>query len=163
MGKRCPKILVLGIGNILLRDEGIGVRVIEHLKQMPLPHDVDFIDGGSVGSDLIKVLADRKVVIIIDAVDRNAPPGIIFRTTPENWRPALQNSLSLLELEIAQTPAMVGTLGHPPQRVIYLGIVPEIIQPGLTLSPTLESLVPAIAEHALEEIASVRSTSGSAA
>ena len=67
-------ILILGIGNILLRDEGVGVRVIETLQKQKLPDTIDLVDGGTSGADLIDILADRRKVIIVDAVDAGISP-----------------------------------------------------------------------------------------
>jgi len=72
-------ILVLGIGNILLRDEGIGVRVIEALGQQQLPAQVELVDGGTAGADLLDILSDRQVVIIVDAAVFDAPPGTLLK------------------------------------------------------------------------------------
>lgn len=156
-------MLVMGIGNILLRDAGIGVRVIEYLQRQTMPCDVEIIDGKTVGPDLVNVLSGRRAVIIVDAVDFESPPGTILRMTPGEWQTALEKSLSLHDLDIPQTLAMTRSLGCAPETVICLGIVPEIIQPGMTLSQTLASLVPAIAQHVLEEISSVASDSSSVA
>ena len=79
--RRCP-ILVLGIGNILLCDEGVGVRVIEALQTMELPATVEVFDGATAGVDLLDVLADRRKVIVIDAVQADGPCGAVFRFTP---------------------------------------------------------------------------------
>ncbi len=79
-GSRHP-VLVLGIGNILLRDEGVGVRVIEKLQLMDLPDGVEVVDGGTAGADLLDVIAEREKVIVIDATDVNAEPGGIVRFT----------------------------------------------------------------------------------
>lgn len=152
MKQRQPKILVLGVGNILLRDEGVGVRVIEHLQKMPLPDDVELFDGGTAGADLIEVLSDRNVVIIVDAADFEAPAGTILRMTQEDWLPQRNTALSLHDLDIPQTLAMTKILGCAPEKVICLGIVPETIEPGMTLSHKLDALVPVIADRVLDEI-----------
>ena len=67
-GNRWP-IVVLGIGNILLRDEGVGVRVAEQMLSINLPREVEVVDGGTAGADLLDVICNRRKVIIIDAVD----------------------------------------------------------------------------------------------
>lgn len=146
------KTLVLGIGNILLRDEGIGVRIVEALKTMPLPSNVELVDGGTAGADLIDLLAERQNVIIIDAVQSDTPPGTILKITPQNLLEPRDNALSLHDLDIPQTLAMTRLLGCAPKRVIIFGIVPECNDPGMELTPTLESLVPRIADLVGEQI-----------
>lgn len=153
MKEQRAKILILGIGNILLRDEGIGVRVIEYLQQnKSFPEDVELVDGGTAGADLIDVLSDRHLVIIIDAVDFDAPAGTILRFTPEHWLSRQQNVLSLHDLDIPQTLAMTQLIGCAPKKVISLGIVPKTVKPGMELSEELAILVPVIAEQILKEI-----------
>ena len=118
MGKKITNTLVLGIGNILLSDEGIGVRVIEYLQKCPLPDHVDLVDGGTAGADLIDVLSDRHTVIIVDAADADAPPGTIVRLTPQDWLNEYRPALSLHDLDIPQTLAMTHLLGCAPRNVI---------------------------------------------
>ena len=79
MSRRCSKTLILGVGNVLLCDEGIGVRVIEFLQKQTLPDDIELVDGGTAGADLIDILADRETVIIVDAVRSDKPAGTIVR------------------------------------------------------------------------------------
>ena len=147
--------LILGIGNILLRDEGVGVRVIEYLQSQPLPKDVELFDGGTAGADLIDVLSDRKHVIIIDAADADADPGTILRFTPEDFLHQRKNPLSLHDLDIPQTLAMTHLMGCAPQKVVCLVVIPESIEPGMELTDTVKALVPKLAEMVLEEIKSL--------
>jgi hydrogenase maturation protease len=146
------KTLVLGIGNILLRDEGIGVRVVEALKTMPLPPDVELVDGGTAGADLIDVLAQRQNVIIVDAVQSDAPPGTILKLTPRDLLESRDTALSLHDLDVPQTLAMTRLLGCAPEQVIIIGIVPESIDPGMELTPALQALVPRIVRLVREQI-----------
>ncbi|HML75783.1 MAG TPA: hydrogenase maturation protease [Anaerohalosphaeraceae bacterium] len=131
-------ILVLGIGNILLRDEGIGVRVIEALQQQQLPAQVELVDGGTAGADLLDILSDRQIVIIVDAAVFDAPPGTLLKFSSNDLLSPQQTALSLHDLDIVQTLTMTHLLKCPPAKVIFLGIVPETIEPGLELSQTLQ-------------------------
>ncbi len=155
MTKRLKNTLVLGIGNILLKDEGIGVRVIEYLQKCPLPEHVELVDGGTAGADLLDVLSDRRNVIIIDAADIDAPPGTVNRLTPKDWLTAQPNPLSLHDLDLPQTLAMTHLLGCAPRNVVCLAVVPESIEPGMELSDTLQPLVPKIADMVLDELRSL--------
>jgi hydrogenase maturation protease len=147
-------MLVLGIGNILLRDEGIGVRVIEYLQKCPLPEHVDLVDGGTAGADLIDVLSDRHTVIIVDAADVDAMPGTVVRLTPHDWLNEQRPALSLHNLDVPQTLAMTHLMGCAPHHVVCLGVAPESIEPGTELTDTLAPLVPKIADMVLAEIQS---------
>lgn len=155
MEKRSLNTLVLGIGNILLKDEGIGVRVIDYLHKCPVPDHVELVDGGTAGADLLDVLSDRRNVIIIDAADTDAPPGTVIRLTPKDWLAEQQNPLSLHDLDLPQTLAMTHLLGCAPRNVICLAVVPESVEPGMELTDTLQPLVPKIADMVLDELQSL--------
>ena len=144
-------ILILCIGNILLRDEGIGVRVIENLFQKNIPNAIELVDGGTSGADLIDILADRQKVIIIDAVESAKSPGTVIRFEQNNLENIPNSALSLHELGIADTLKMTAKLNCQPQEVIFYGVQPKDISPGLELSVEIADSIPIIAEKVLEE------------
>ena len=145
------KTLILGVGNILLRDEGVGVRVVEYLQDQTLPEGVELVDGGTAGADLIDVLADRETVIIVDAVRSDKPAGTILRFGPDDLALQQNNPLSLHDLDIPQTLAMTKMLNCDPKNVICFGVVPKCIAPGMELSDEIAEIIPIVAEKALEE------------
>lgn len=80
MHRRVANVLVLGVGNILLSDEGIGVRVVEALQQRyRVPEGVEMVDGGTCGMDLLDLIAGRDHLILVDAVATGGPPGTVVR------------------------------------------------------------------------------------
>ncbi len=145
-------ILVLGIGNILLRDEGVGVRVIEQMQKMHLPDDVELVDGGTAGADLLDVLAEREKVIVIDAVQANHEPGTVLRLTADDLVQPDGVGMSLHELGLGEALSMTRQLGCAPEDVIVFGITPDDIGCGLELSETMMSSVPKVIELVLREI-----------
>jgi len=153
MRKSHARTLILGVGNILLRDEGIGVRIIERLKQRQFPEDVELVDGGTAGADLIDILSDRHTVFIVDSAQSNAIPGTLLKFSTENCTPQEVSSLSLHELDIPQTLAMTRLLGCAPEKVVIFGIVPETIAPGLELSQTLKQKLPFYINAIYQELA----------
>ncbi|MEJ5260079.1 MAG: hydrogenase maturation protease [Anaerohalosphaeraceae bacterium] len=144
-----PRTLILGIGNILLGDEGIGVRVIEHLRNLSLPDSVDILDGGTSGADLLDTLCSYERVILIDAINGNYPPGTIVQMTPDELLPPNPSALSLHDLDLPQTLAMAKMLGQAPKDIIIIGIQPEIIACTMELSPRLKRLLPEITKLVL--------------
>lgn len=150
-GNRCP-ILVLGIGNILLRDEGVGVRVIERMQQIPLPEDVELVDGGTAGADLLDVLADRRKVIVIDAVEADCEPGTVLRFSADDLTEPDGVGMSLHELGLGQALKMTKQLGSEPKEVVVFGIKPKDISCGLELSEEIAASVPKVVELVLAEI-----------
>ena len=145
-------ILVLGIGNILLRDEGVGVRVIERMQGMPLPDDVELVDGGTAGADLLDVLAERRKVIVIDAVQAEAEPGTVLRFTADELVQPEGVGMSLHELGLGEALTMTRQLGCAPKDVVVFGIKPKDTGSGLELSEEVEASVPKVVELILPEI-----------
>lgn len=151
------EILILGIGNILLRDEGIGVHVVEFLQKQTLPHNVEVIDGGTAGFDLLDIISDRRVIILIDAIDAGHPPATIVRFTPEDLQVSNDPQLSVHNIDFAQALKMAAMLGCAPQKVIIFGVQPEIVEPGLILTESIARLVPHIAGLVLDELKTLSS------
>jgi hydrogenase maturation protease len=150
-GLRAP-ILILGIGNILLRDEGVGVRVVEKLADLDLPDHVEIVDGGTAGADLLDVIADRSKLIVVDAVDIDSEPGAVVRFTDAQPLNRSHKQMSLHELGIIETIQMTKQLGCPPEKVVFFGIKPADLTPGLDLSPTVADSVDIVIEQLLKEI-----------
>ena len=149
--RRCPR-LVLGIGNILMGDEGVGVRVIEAMQSADWPPDVELVDGGTAGADLIDVMSDRQTLIVIDAVDADVPPGTVVRLTPDELASSNEPGISLHEIGLLETLAMTRQLGTAPEEIIILGIQPKRIHPSTELSEELRAVVPAVVEQVLQEL-----------
>ena len=151
-GDRCP-VLVLGIGNILLRDEGVGGRVIEQMQKKRLPDDVELVDGGTAGADLLNVLAERRKVIVIDAVQADCEPGTVLRFTADDLVRPDGVGMSLHELGLGEALTMNKQLGCEPKDVVVFGIKPKDIRCGLELSEEIAASVPKVVELVLAEIA----------
>jgi hydrogenase maturation protease len=145
-------VLVLGIGNILLGDEGVGVRVVEAMREADLPDGVELVDGGTCGADLIDLLADRRKVVVIDALEAGATAGSLFRLSAEDLLPEEGDSISLHQLGLVDSLAMVAQLGCAPQEVVVFGIQPATLRPGLELSPDVAAAVPGVIEAVLAEL-----------
>lgn len=150
-GQRCST-LVLGLGNILLRDEGVGVRVVQALERLALPPDVELFDGATAGLDLLDVLADRRKVIVIDAIAGDSAPGTVLRLTPADLVPHPGRPVSLHEVGFVETLTMARHLGIAPAQVVVLGVKPYDIACGLDLSPEIARLVPRLMELVLAEV-----------
>jgi hydrogenase maturation protease len=146
-------VLILGIGNILLRDEGIGVRVIEAMRDVPLPEGVEILDGGTSGADLIDEIADRRKLIVIDAVKTDVEPAAIFRFTDKDLLARTEGTVSLHEFGLVETLLAAKHLGCAPQEVVIYGIQPKEISSGLNLSAEIAAVVPEVIRLVLEEAA----------
>jgi len=145
-------ILVLGVGNILLSDEGVGVRVVEAMKEMKLPDNVELLDGGTGAFDLLDIIADREKVIIIDAVKGGGEPGTIYRFRPDDIRLQKQHLASVHQMSLPDTLAMAKILGCSPREVVIYGIEPERLDWGLELSSVVAAAVPRVTELIVREL-----------
>lgn len=143
-------VLILGIGNLLLSDEGVGVHAVRCLAQQVLPPGVEVLDGGTSGADLVDHLEGRAKVVVIDAASGDGPPGTVYRCEA---RELLEQagSLSLHEFGLADSLHMAERLGCAPQRVIVLGVQPATLEPGMELSPDVAAVLPGIIKLALAE------------
>jgi hydrogenase maturation protease len=146
-----PPILILGIGNILLRDEGIGVRVIEAMRQVKLPDNVELLDGGTASMMLLDSLSNREQVIVIDAVKGGNAPGTLYRFTPAEISGRREMITSLHEIGLLESLAMVECLDNAPQEVTIYGIEPKEMGLGLELSSEVAAAIPRVVELILGE------------
>jgi hydrogenase maturation protease len=145
-------ILVLGIGNILLKDEGIGVHVANTLMEMPLPPEVEVMDGGTMGIDLLFYIEGRKKVIVIDTVKAGEPPGTMYRFTDKDLsfkKDVLRTAHGIDFSDVVRTSQ---TMGTKPDEVVFIGIEPESMEEGLELSPFIAERIPAIIELVKREL-----------
>ncbi|WKZ33621.1 MAG: HyaD/HybD family hydrogenase maturation endopeptidase [Thermodesulfobacteriota bacterium] len=147
------RALVLGIGNVLLRDEGLGVRAIEYFSERyGFGPDVDCLDGGTSGLGLLSYIKDYSHIIVVDAVAASGPPGKVIRIPGEEvakW-PALK-STSAHQIGLRDLIEIARFQGLSPELVI-IGIIPKDITPGLELTPETAESVPKAAEAVREEL-----------
>ncbi len=145
-------LLVMGIGNILLRDEGVGVRVIEAMQRLDLPDNVELVDAGTAGADLVDIIAHRRKVIVIDALDAQAAPGTVYRLRSDELMPEPGAAVSLHQLGLVESLTMAEQLGCAPAEVIVFGVQPEQIRAGLELSPRVADAVSKVVDAVQVEI-----------
>ncbi|MCL9673574.1 HyaD/HybD family hydrogenase maturation endopeptidase [Citrobacter sp. MNAZ 1397] len=140
-------ILVLGVGNILLSDEGIGVRVIEALEQRyVLPDNVDVLDGGTAGMELLEAMASRTHLIIVDAiVSRKSEPGALLILRDDEVPVLFNNKISPHQLGLSDVLSALRFTGEFPDKITLVGVIPHSLEPNIGLTPTVEaSLEPAL-------------------
>ena len=136
-------VVVIGLGNILLSDEGIGVHLIRQLSnQKDNFPGVDFIEAGAAGMNLLHLIANRKKAVIIDCAKMGEEPGTIRRfTTDEVISVKKLTHFSLHETDILQVLNLSKQLGECPGEVVFFGIEPESLGPGQNLSQILSAKI----------------------
>lgn len=140
------RTLILGIGNLLMGDEGVGVHVVRLLEQEGLPSHVDVLDGGTGGFHLLDELCSHRQVVLIDATMDGKPSGTVTLTEPRyasDFPPTLTaHDIGLRDLMVSA--ALIGEL--PRMRLITISI-DNMQTMQMTLSPPIRSAVPRVVEH----------------
>lgn len=143
--------LILGCGNLLLKDEGIGVHLVEALKQKDLPENVTIIDGGTAGFDLISFIQQAEKVVIVDAVKAGGEPGDIYCFGPEDFETENSLKTSLHDINLKGIFRIIRKIGSLP-NIKIIGVEPQEIAYGTELSPKLKEMLPKISKIVLKEI-----------
>lgn len=146
------KIMILGVGNILMKDEGVGVRVIEYMKNLNLPKEVELMDGGTSTALLFPYFTEVDHLIVIDAVKGKMPPGSVYRLKPEDLLLSEEDLISIHNLGLIDALYMAAQIGKQPKTVTIFGIEPKEIDWGMDLSPEIKALLPRIVKLVLQEI-----------
>ena len=152
------RIVVIGIGNLLLMDEGIGVHTINELEKHDLPESIEIYDGGTGGFKLIDLMHGAARVIFIDAVETGKAPGSVTIFSAEEVH-SLYNKkkYSLHDTDLMEIIKMTELLDDPP-IIEIVGIQPKTINYGTTLSKELAGSMSNIVNSVLKRIEEVCST-----
>lgn len=146
--------LVLGLGNILLSDEGVGVRAVEALaEKAPLPPDVEILDGGTSGMDLLDQIAGRARLVVVDAVRTGRPPASIVRLAGEEVPAFFSSKLSPHQLGLCDVLAVLRLMEAAPARITVIGVEPVSLDLGLELSPAVAARLPEVVALICKELA----------
>lgn len=144
--------LILGLGNPLRGDDGIGPRVIEEVMRRGLPEGVSSLDGGTAGLDLLNVLEGWKRVVVVDAADVGREPGQFLRFTPDQARLVeAEDSFSLHHAGLGEVLALADVLGQTLPELTIFGVQPARVGWGQGLSPVVVAALPALTDAVLEE------------
>lgn len=152
-----PRIMVMGVGNVLLSDEGLGVRFLDELSKRTLPENVELLEGGTAGLELIHLIQEVDFLIIIDAVNAKAEPGALFRFQPEDLQVFPEKfEVSFHQVGIIEVLNMAPLLGQVPQTLIF-GVQPKSLEWGMDISPEIQALFPRLADLVINQIDSIQS------
>jgi hydrogenase maturation protease len=144
--------VILGVGNLLLSDEGVGVHVANKLMEMDLPAGVEVIEGGTDGFRLMNVVTEADRLIVVDAVKGGSPPGSIYRfdikdapSSPDAFK------TSVHQIGILEVVHLSELIGQTPETTV-IGVEPGSLEMGMELSPEVQEKIPKIIELILEEV-----------
>ena len=151
------KITVLGIGNELLSDEGVGVYTIKELeKKGPIP-GVEVIEGGTDGFGLINVITDTDYLIVVDSLKGGGEPGTFYKFRVED-APKCPDifKTSIHQVGILEVLNLSGLIGKTPETIIF-GVEPKKITRGMNISAVIKKKIPRLMELIYEEIEKIKS------
>ena len=146
------RLLVLGLGNVLLSDDGLGIAAVSLLERhYQAPDGVSVLDGGTLGLALLPLLEEADDAILVDAVRADAPPGSLVRLDGDAVPPAVRERLSPHQIGVADLLDGVRLRGRSPRRIALLGLVPETLELGVARSAAVEAGIPDLVERIVTE------------
>ena len=148
------RAVVLGVGNIILSDEGAGVRAVEALERgWLLPQNVMAIDGGTSGMEMIEDLSAVDLLIVLDVVKTGAAPGTVVKISGDEIPVFFRNKLSPHQIALPDVLASLELLDAMPREIMVLGVEFISLELGLEMTPTIAEKVPVLAAMAADELA----------
>ena len=146
-------VLVLGVGNVLMRDEGVGVRAVEELQnRFQFQVNVELLDGGTSGIELLRYISKKDHLVIIDAIKGGHPPGTVLRVEGEDVPARFRTRISPHQLGISDLLAAATLTGEMPGNLVLFGIEPKRIELGLGLSDEVKANFDKLINVVVEEI-----------
>lgn len=147
------RIVILGVGNLLLTDEGVGPITIAYLgERWHFPDHVELVDGATAGLELINVFQSAGHIVVVDTVLGGAEPGALYRFHPDDVPTDVRYRTSIHQVSFIDAWTMARLLGPAPDIVI-IGVEPEdMATPHVGLTATIEARLPDIEELVLAEL-----------
>ncbi len=156
-GVKAPpqQVLILGVGNLLLKDDGFGVHLVNSLKDTVFPKNIRVLEAGTVSHQLIPLLHEIDFLIVVDVVEAGDAPGSLFRFSPEDMKFASEQKVSLHQISLIDVLHMAELTGRKPQTVI-IGVQPKDVSSwSLELSDELSAVIPKVKELIFKELKNV--------
>ena len=148
------RAVVLGIGNTILTDEAAGVRAAMALESAyQIPDNVQVIDGGTSGMEMIEDLSDLDLLIVIDVVKTGAAPGTVVKIAGDDIPVFFRRKLSPHQIALPDVLASLELLGTMPQEIVVLGVEPVSLELGMEMTPTVAERIPTLVDMAVAELA----------
>lgn len=149
------RIVILGVGNILLSDEGIGVRAVEELgRRYRLPPEVVLLDGGTSGMELLDDLANCDLLVMADCVRAGNPPGTLLRLKDEEIPALFRTKLSPHQVGLPDVLATLLITHEAPAHTVLFGVEPESLATGMDLTPPVAAMLAPLVDAIAREIES---------
>lgn len=145
-----PNILILGIGNYLMGDEGVGVHTALRLQEMALPAQIEIVDGGTGGFHLLQYFEDHDTVILIDATLDGNTPGTIRLIEPR-FAQDFPRAMSTHDIGLRDMVSALQWMEKMPHIYLFVVSIETIQQQGIELTPAIENAMPLLLEKVQEQ------------
>jgi hydrogenase maturation protease len=150
------RVVVLGIGNILMSDEGIGVHAVEALQQrFTLPDNVEVVDGGTTGMELLPDLQGAQYLIVVDAVRVGVPPATVVRLEGDEVPAFFKTKISPHQVGLSDVLAALRFSGGAPDHVVLIGVQPVSLKMAMELSPEVAACMDQVLSLVTAELAAI--------
>lgn len=151
------RVVVMGVGNILMSDEGVGVHAVTALaERYDLPDEVELIDAGTSGMDCLDRIADADLLLIADCVrSKDKAPGTITRLADEQINAWFKTKISPHQVGLSDVLAACNFHGMSPRKVVLVGVQPQSFETSMDLTPAVAAVLPALLERLVEELAAM--------
>ena len=147
------KTLVLGIGNVLLQDEGVGIHALNEIRRrFELDEGVELLDGGTAGVELLRYLDGREHVVVIDAIAAGHPPGTVFRVAGEDVPRTFHQRISPHQIGLSDVLATALITDALPAEIVMFGVEPQAMKTGLALTPVVDASLDKLVGAVVEEL-----------
>lgn len=146
-------VVVIGLGNPLMGDDGLGLAALQRLRDYILPAEVELVDGGTWGMNLLPVIEDADELILIDAIDVGAPAGTFVRLEHERLPRYLATKISPHQVDLRDVLALAELRGTLPADTVALGLQPASVELRHSLSEVLRCRVDELAAQVAQELA----------
>lgn len=146
-------VLVLGVGNLVMGDDGVGVLVAQKILQMyRFSGNVEVMDGGTLGLDLLPRLENITNLILIDAVETGKKAGTCIRLYGQELPIALETKVSPHQMGLKDLLAVSELMGHSPKEMVLIGVQPGSIEMEIGLTPEVEAQLETLVSNVLIEL-----------
>ncbi len=147
-------ISIIGVGNIIMGDDGVGIHAVLKLRELELPAGVEVFDAGTDAFYALEAMDGRDKAIILDACRGNNAPGTLYRFTCsslyEEWKQAFR--LSMHNLNLIDIMIRAKEIYRLPCEIVFMGVEPSVLKWGTELSIQVKAALPSLIEMVLREL-----------
>jgi len=149
-----PDVVVLGLGNLLMQDEGVGIHALRVLlSDYRFEPEIEIVDGGTSGLDLLPFFRPESRMIMVDAMTFDQAPGTIGRVENEDILARLNTKTSVHHLGLSDLLAMAKLTDVMPEQIVLFGVQPEGLELEVELTDTVRESIPKLIEHVIGQLA----------